>query len=67
MIFLVIAKYVPCACLSVLSRVQYLVFEYVPKTLLEVLESRRGGMEPEEVSHMTAATCCLYPAAKLQM
>lgn len=28
---------------------QYLVFEYVEKTLLEVLEARRGGLGPEEV------------------
>lgn len=28
---------------------QYLVFEYVEKTLLEVLEARRGGLNPEEV------------------
>lgn len=27
----------------------YLVFEYVEKTLLEVLEARRGGLNPEEV------------------
>jgi hypothetical protein len=30
--------------------VQYLVFEFVENTLLEVLESRRRGLEPEEVS-----------------
>lgn len=29
--------------------VQYLVFEYVEKTLLEVLEARRGGLSSEEV------------------
>lgn len=28
---------------------QYLVFEYVEKTLLEVLESRQRGLDPEEV------------------
>jgi hypothetical protein len=28
---------------------QYLVFEYVEKTLLEVLEAQRGGLGPEEV------------------
>jgi hypothetical protein len=28
---------------------QYLVFEYVEKTLLEALEAQRGGLGPEEV------------------
>lgn len=32
-----------------LMHLQYLVFEYVEKTLLEVLEARRGGLGPEEV------------------
>jgi len=31
---------------------QYLVFEYVEKTLLEVLEARRGGLGPEEVGEL---------------
>ena len=30
-------------------RLQYLVFEYIEKTLLEVLESRQRGLSPEEV------------------
>lgn len=46
--------------------VQYLVFEYVEKTLLEVLEARRGGLGPEEVgwrrhphtANATAMACC---------
>lgn len=29
---------------------QYLVFEYIEKTLLEVLESRQRGLSAEEVS-----------------
>jgi hypothetical protein len=32
---------------------QYLVFEYVEKTLLEVLEARRGGLNPEEVRRLS--------------
>lgn len=47
----------PCTLLSLATvsyaslccPVQYLVFEYVEKTLLEVLEARRGGLGSEEV------------------
>jgi hypothetical protein len=44
---------------------QYLVFEYVEKTLLEVLEARRGGLGAEEVSggqHQVATTRSALPA-----
>lgn len=45
-------KLIVCMFLSFVLRVQYLVFEYVEKTLLEVLEARRGGLNPEEVCRL---------------
>lgn len=39
----------PCAVCSISSRSQYLVFEYVERNLLEVLEEHPGGLDGEQV------------------
>lgn len=54
----------PSPVLTCCADTQYLVFEYVEKTLLEVLEGRRGGLEPEEVSDAYCDSSCRRDTGK---